>query len=917
MAFRKYLWMGTVSSFALACSVSAALAADAPSSAPEEIVVTGGYLKSLQDALEIKKQSDGVVEAVSATDIGQLPDKNVADALQRLPGITTQTSAAAGAGGFGENDRVAIRGTAPNLTQTLINGHAVGTGDWFILDQLDAASRSVSYSMFPSEIVDHAVVYKSSQADQPEGGTAGSVDIITRTPLGFKDQYTGEVSLGGAYSDLAGKAGYQFNGLVNWKNDANTFGIMVQGFDEDRFLRRDGQEVLGYTTIPNTSAYPAALRGVTVPSIINDALFTQERHRYGGDIAVEYQPTDKWDVKVDAFLAELLAPNYNQGNLIDVADEINKGVVPTSYTVSNSVLTSATFPGSTAIGNPGINDISRPHAASNSEYINFDTAYKPASDWKIHFSGGYTQGEGKTDQYAYGTTSATGSNFGYSMNGTNPVTTSFSNVAAINNPANYTAFAGDGNQDWVGITQLAQLDREGYGQVDVSKYLDETAIINEVDAGFRYAVHNRHETFAEDYGCYSSACGPSLASVSNGSFPSNFGSSAGISNPFNLSVSQSALNALVAQMIASGGQTAQERVFGGGPYGGAFFDITETTTAGYVMAHIGGTNWKGNFGVRIVNTKDDIDTYDSVPENASIQPVTYSQFGPWYVNPHTQNYNDVLPSMSLSFDVAKDQELHLSAAETMTRPDYYALAGGITLNDTLLTGTVGNPNLKPTRSDNIDASWEWYYGERSMLSVGVFDMRMETDFDAVTTNLVETDLQLTQNPNNPGGLANPIYRTYSVQTEDNNSGYSRGVELQVQQPIAYGFGGIVNYTYTDSAQDNPTPGIGGHTMLGAARHTANLTAYYQQGPIDAHLSYTLHSSIYQGIDRGNKYFEGDGGSLDGSINYAITKNFSANIDVLNIANQNETYFTNGPSVELPRATYNNGRTIYFALNAKY
>jgi iron complex outermembrane receptor protein len=139
----------------------------------------------------------------------------------------------------------------------------------------------------------------------------------------------------------------------------------------------------------------------------------------------------------------------------------------------------------------------------------------------------------------------------------------------------------------------------------------------------------------------------------------------------------------------------------------------------------------------------------------------------------------------------------------------------------------------------------------------------------------------------------------------------------VQQPIAYGFGTVLNYTYTDSAQDNPTPGIGGHTMLGAARHTANLTAYYQQGPIDAHLSYTLHSSIYQGIDRGNKYFEGDGGSLDGSINYAITKNFSANVDVLNIANQNETYFTNGPGVELPRATYNNGRTIYFALNAKY
>lgn len=910
MTFRKYLWMGTVSGLALACSVGA-LAADAPAPA-EEIVVTGGYLKSLQDAMELKKQSDGVVEAVSASDIGMLPDKNVADALQRLPGISTQTSAAAGAGGFGENDRVSIRGTAPNLTQTLINGHAVGTGDWFILDQLDAASRSVTFSMFPSEIVDHAVVYKSSQADQVEGGSAGTIDIITRSPLGFKDKYTAEAEVGGAYSDLAGKAGYQLNGLVNWKNDANNLGVMIQGFDEDRYLRRDGQEVLGYTTIPSTAAWPTALHGVTVPSIINNALFTQERHRFGGNVAVEYEPSDKWDVKVDGFLSRLLAGNFNQGDLIDVADEINKGVVPTSYTVNNGALTSATFPGSAGIGNPGINDISRPHAASYSEYINADGTWKPTSSMKVHFSGGYTQGEGKTDQLAYGT-SAANTAFGYSMNGTSPITTTFPGATGINNPANYAAFNGDGNQDWVGLTQLAQLDREGYGQVDVNYYVD-TPIINEVDAGFRYTEHNRHETLAENYGCYSSVCSPTLASIGNGTFPSNFGSGAGVSAPFNLSVSQNALDALVSSMIASTGKTAQQRVFGGGPYGGAFFNITEDTYGGYVMAHIGGTNWKGNFGVRVVHTKDDIDTYDSVPENSSIQGVTYSDFGPWYVNPHTQNYNDILPSMSLSYDIAKDMEVHLSAAQTMTRPDYYALAGGITLNDTLLTGTVGNPNLKPTRSNNIDASWEWYYAPKSMVSVGLFNMRMESDFDAVTTQLREVNLQQTQNPlTNPCGLACPVYGTYSVQTTDNNSGYSRGVELSWEQPIAYGFGAVVNYTYTDSAQDNETPGIGGTTMLGASRHRANVTAYYENDALNAHLSYTRHSSIYQGIDRGNKYFEDGGGSLDGSIGYQITKNFGAKVDVLNIADEKDVYVTGA----LPRATYDFGRTIYFSVNAKY
>ena len=142
--------------------------------------------------MEVKRNSDGIVEAVSAEDIGRLPDKNIGDAVQRLPGITTIQSAAAGSGGFGENDRVEIRGTAPSLTNVTLNGHAVSSGDWFILDQLNTSSRSVSTSLFPTEIVDRIEVHKSSQADDPEGGTAGTLEIITRTPLGFADQYTAQ-----------------------------------------------------------------------------------------------------------------------------------------------------------------------------------------------------------------------------------------------------------------------------------------------------------------------------------------------------------------------------------------------------------------------------------------------------------------------------------------------------------------------------------------------------------------------------------------------------------------------------------------------------------------------------------------------------------------------------------------------------
>src|SRR5579862_9067330 len=182
---------------ALAPAQVLAQAADAPAtaaSAPspktdvQHVEVTG-LRASLEASLARKRSADSVIEVVTADEIGKLPDKNVADAIQRVPGVNIASSAG-GEGGFDENDRVSIRGTSPSLTQTLINGHGVASGDWFILDQQGVVGRSVSYSLLPSEIVKSVTVAKSQTADLPEGGVAGSVNIETRQPLDFKKPLT-------------------------------------------------------------------------------------------------------------------------------------------------------------------------------------------------------------------------------------------------------------------------------------------------------------------------------------------------------------------------------------------------------------------------------------------------------------------------------------------------------------------------------------------------------------------------------------------------------------------------------------------------------------------------------------------------------------------------------------------------------
>ena len=213
-----------------------------------ETVVVTGIRASLERSLEVKRGAESHVDVITAEDIGKMPDKNVADSLQRVPGVTI-SSAGATEGGFDENDRVSLRGTNPSLTQTLINGHGVASGDWFVLNQTGTIGRSVSYTLLPSELVGQVVIHKSSEASLIEGGVAGSVDIITRKPLDFRKPLTLEASVGVVRAVLPSKTDPQVSALLNWKNDTNTVGVLLQGFSEKRHLRRDGIEVLGYEQI--------------------------------------------------------------------------------------------------------------------------------------------------------------------------------------------------------------------------------------------------------------------------------------------------------------------------------------------------------------------------------------------------------------------------------------------------------------------------------------------------------------------------------------------------------------------------------------------------------------------------------------------------------------------------------------------
>src|SRR5471032_2088688 len=379
----------------LALSVSmTAQAQQAAADKEPEVVIVSGIRGSLQQSLSVKRNASSNVDVITAEDVGKMTDKNVADSLQRVLGVNISTSGA-GSGGFDENDRVSIRGTSPSLTQTLINGHAVASGDWFILDQQGVVGRSVSYSLLPSEIVRSVTVAKSQTADLPEGGVAGSVNIETRQPLDFKKPLTVEVSAQAIYADLAAKTDPQLNALANWKNEAGTMGVLLQVFSETRHERRDGQEMFGYYQIAPTDAAAVAhpdLAGVEVPDGINSALFEQTRKRTGGLLDVEIKPTQALTLDANGFYSKLNASNYNRsfysapGNLVQTT-------APDSYTVKNGTLVAANFsPATVAAGianaGPGlltlavpaeVDQLYRPNEGAETYYADVNGKYR-ASD---------------------------------------------------------------------------------------------------------------------------------------------------------------------------------------------------------------------------------------------------------------------------------------------------------------------------------------------------------------------------------------------------------------------------------------------------------------------------------------------------------------------------------------------------------
>ncbi|MDN3919733.1 TonB-dependent receptor [Roseateles violae] len=801
-----------------------------------ETVVVTGIRASLQSAATIKKNASAVVDAVSAEDIGKLPDTDVAQSLGRIPGVSVGRA-------FGQGATVSIRGSDPQMTYTTLNGQTIASTGWY--DQLDI-DRSFNYSLLPPELIGGMEVYKSSQADLTEGGIGGTVIVKTRKPLdmaansGFATVRYG----GGTISDN----NKEVSGLYSWKNEAKTFGALIGGAYSEGSYIRNGIEA------DNRWA------GDVAPTA-----FVQDRKREALNLVLQAKPMQGLELGLNALHLKLDANNSNSSDYIfqdpscdkrntDVKSDFN----PTGMCVHST----------TTAAKPLMNQFFQNWARAaemKSDSVTVDAHYK-VDGAKFDFVLGSTKADGGTSlttNYAYGwwdtpakwqgTIDATGKQIVLSP--TKDQSFSAANLPKTSSPETWATSKGP-NQD-----------EEKYLQLDGTFDLNWGAI-NAFKTGIRYADH----TFEKR--SFRPVWAATIAPVDTATLFK------GTVDAASWQIPRPNIDAMIANTAKNVSSWIEDR--------SGFGQLNEKNTAVYGMLDFAAENMRGNFGLRWIST-DATSTgyaYDGTP----LASGDYAGNANWghSTSSTKSKYNDVLPSVNVAFDLRKDLVLRAAAAQAITRPNFANLFGTQVsgYNDDRVgneTWTVGNIALKPMKSSQVDLSLEYYYGRGNLISATYFNKDIQ---NFITANVKQ---------NQKVGLVDPGsgVDNWTVQSFVNaGGGRLQGLELQANHAFGNGFGVVANYTFTDGTAPASSYADALGIFTQSSKHNMNLVGYFENEMLSGRLAYNYRSKymIREGAYWYGNRMHDNYGTLDASFGWNINKWLRLSLDVVNITKEDDVQY---------------------------
>lgn len=878
-----------------------AIAQDAAPGPLEEVVVTG-IRGSLERSMDIKRDSSGVVDAISAEDMGKFPDSNVAESLQRITGVSIDRSG-------GEGQSVTVRGFGPSFNTVMVNGRQMAT---------ESRGREFNFDTLSAELIRGVNVYKTSSPAMTSGGIGSAIDIQTARPFDFGGlEMFGSVK--GTYESLNEKTYPTVSGVISNTFADDTFGALLAISHSERENYVNSLFSAGYRPGLNLFNQEGDLQAgnVTAPRNLDMRTEQQKRTRTNVNLSLQYAPSDDITVTFDGYHSNYevdaklnsFAAWFEPNRVTDV--EFNEDT--RTVTRMNQIGTESTRAATDFVVNQG-----------DSKYVTLN-AFGANVEWDItdELTGTFdlSYSDAENDMIGKAASSVIGHINDFEFDSTSGRPLAF-----------HDGYGGNEIPD----TSVMKMH---VGSPGGDNSQDE---INEIRADFEYQPDNASGFTSMRFGAYRQEREKSYYSVGvdNGSLYGGYYASApegllsrftapsffpGAQDTWYTFDNDELFEAMLTEEKAN--ENDRER---GNPVGttwqalqdGNLYELTvnddrynvqEDISALYLDFTLEGDildlPWTVNAGVRYTETSTSVDAVSTVLSDivATGDPTLFEAIdgSPTPVS-DSNSYTNLLPSINAKIDLQDDMVVRLATYETITRPTLTELSPATSIGQPRLqnlTASGGNPNLEPFTAENWDLSYEWYYGSASYLSVAYFNKEVD---NFIVTLAADEEFNLADRADTPNNICatdqcadiaadgelpeelQGLTETLRV-TRPRNSETAEvnGLELAWTHVWDSGFGITLNATKTDSNATLSEDRSESFALIGLG-DSQNAVGFYERGPFQARVAFNNREQFLQAINNGpaSEPLRVDTyGQWDISASYELTDEFTVFFEGVNVTEE--------------------------------
>ena len=875
----------------------------------EEILVTG-IRSSIVEALEIKRTATNIVDSIVAEDIGKLPDQNIAEALQRLPGVAVNRSR-------GEGKSISVRGMDSSFNITTLNGRKLAT---------ENVGRDFSYDLLASELVSRIDINKSSQASLTEGGVGSVVNIRTFRPLDLGNQAL-RGSIESVHDDLSSENNPRASVLVSRTFADDTLGVLLSLNHSQRNLRQDKVSINGYQRdfdIDIGKDGSTDLEDTTIATFLNYESRQEERTRTGGTLAIQWQPSEDLNINWDTLYSKYDIDSELSLMYVDLRNPVwwETGTYTNAAVDSNNFVTGLEISSPVFIGLQ--NEFDPRISETYMSGVNVEWSYSDNLSFAGDVSYSNSQRQNTGERFKTSTETAVEYlTFDWSTGNLLPDVILDQPVggAVIMPDSQFTVGSAWSDTGGTEVDDTA-LDIKFTGLWDTSEessvLFGVSYVAQEKDLDVYASQHSDAfccgrigENWQPDDSEFMARIGehryigvPQDLLVAT-SFDGYLGEEAGNMPRGWLDINLQGLQDYYQDLSPEAFAMLDPQFMPARSY-----DVEESVISGFAEIDISGVfrfseiPYALNLGLRVSST-------DQSSRGATAE-VDYLFADNWGIPRYAvfgaptnidvdHDYTNVLPSLNLRVDPSDELRLRASAAKVISRAPLEDLR---VANQLFLRWSnyieTGNPNLDPFEANQYDLTAEWYYSDEGALSVNAFYKDIGSFVVKTTADTVINTYEVKcvcWAPIDGFGSEYPQDITLGITQpfNDDDGGTIQGVELAWNQSFSGilpepfdALGVSTNYTYLESETSQLDRNGNKLPFRGASKNSFNIITYYEKGDFGARLAYNWRdrylSELATADSLDDELYVQDTGWLDASMYYHINNSTTLKLSGSNLTN---------------------------------